>query len=61
LIRNFRRLRRHSASTVLNQKLFITYALQDQAKHDPLQAGAGMWTYSLSMADFSQRLCRRPI
>jgi hypothetical protein len=26
---------------VLNQELFITYALQDQAKHDPVhQAGA---------------------
>jgi uncharacterized protein (TIGR03118 family) len=42
---------------VLNQELFITYALQDQAKHDPVhQAGAGYVDIFNLNGGFSQRL-----
>ena len=42
---------------VLNQKLFITYALQDQAKHDPVHmAGAGYVDIFTLTGGFSQRL-----
>ncbi len=42
---------------VLNQKLFITYALQDQAKHDPVHmAGAGYVDIFTLSGGFSQRL-----
>jgi uncharacterized protein (TIGR03118 family) len=42
---------------VLNQELFITYALQDQAKHDPVhQAGAGFVDIFTLSGGFNQRL-----
>jgi uncharacterized protein (TIGR03118 family) len=42
---------------VLNQEMFITYALQDQAKHDPVhQAGAGYVDIFSLNGGFTQRL-----
>jgi uncharacterized protein (TIGR03118 family) len=41
----------------LNQQIYITYALQDQAKHDPVhQAGAGYVSVFSSNGGFVQRL-----
>jgi uncharacterized protein (TIGR03118 family) len=42
---------------VLNQEIFITYALQDRAKHDPIhQAGAGVVDIFDLNGGFGQRL-----